>query len=265
MLKAIADAIGRWNYPALFRSALRTTFPRDALRKEGYFSQWGQDKWLVETVLPGLRSGLFVDIGAHDGVTFSNTLYLERQLGWTGLAVEPIPEVFERLQRNRSCLVINMCVGPRAGKAAFQVVSGYSEMLSGLMDEYDERHICRIQSEIETHGGGTSEIEVVCCTLNQLLELHGIDRVDYLCIDVEGAEYSILNTFDFSRCQISVISVENNYRDRRIPRLLEDKGFRFHSTVGDEFYVRHGLGTAPNHAFTACTHFHRGCEDDEVV
>lgn len=250
----ISLAISRWKYRRLFRSAREVIFPQKALRDvqkalrdEGYFSQCGQDKWIVETILPGLRSGVFVDIGAHDGVTFSNTFYLEKQLGWTGLAVEPIPEVFERLRRNRRCIVSNMCVGPRPGKAKFQVISGYSEMLSGLVNEYEKGHIERIRSELETHGGRTREIEVDCCTLNELINMHKIDRIDYLCIDVEGAEYSILSTFDFSRCPISVISVENNYGDCRIPRLLKKQGFHFHSIVGDDFYVRHDLPIASNH------------------
>lgn len=54
-------------------------FGLDALRKSGYYSQCGQDKWLVENAFPGVRSGVFVDIGAHDGVSFSNTFYFNIQ------------------------------------------------------------------------------------------------------------------------------------------------------------------------------------------
>ena len=240
MRSKIARAISRWNYRRLFACPQEVGFAQKALRDEGYSSQCGQDKWIVETVLPGLQSGVFVDIGAHDGITFSNTFFLETQLGWNGLAVEPIPEVFERLRLNRRCAVSNLCVAARSGKAPFQVVSGYAQMLSGIVSEYEGRHVERIERELKEYGGSAREIEVNCCTLNDLLAGHDIATIDYLSIDVEGAEYSILDAFDFHCCEIRVISVENNYRDRRIPRLLTKEGFRFHSIVGDEFYVRHG-------------------------
>jgi len=66
-----------------------------------YFSQNGQDEFFLEELFVGQDSGFFVDIGANDGVTFSNTYALERK-GWRGLCVEPHPDVFEQLRRNRS-------------------------------------------------------------------------------------------------------------------------------------------------------------------
>ncbi|MFZ3584632.1 methyltransferase, partial [Loktanella sp. DJP18] len=53
-----------------------------------YASQAGQDR-AVERILNGKRGGTFLDIGAYDGLTGSNSLYFERCLGWTGLLVEP--------------------------------------------------------------------------------------------------------------------------------------------------------------------------------
>ena len=240
MRSKIAGAISRWNYCRLFGFPHDVRFTQGALKDQGYSSQSGQDKWIAETLLPGTRLGVFVDIGAHDGITFSNTLYLETQLGWNGLAVEPIPEVFDRLRLNRRCAVSNLCVAAKPGKSRFQVVSGYPEMLSGIVSEYEERHVERIRRELNKYGGSVREIEVECCTLSELIAAHGITTIDYLSIDVEGAEHSILDGFDFDGCQIRVIGVENNYRDRRIPRLLMKEGFRFHSIVGDEFYVRDG-------------------------
>jgi len=58
-----------------------------------------------------------------------------------------------------------------------------------------------------------------------------------LSIDVEGAELTILNSFDFNQTHVSVIGVENNYNDDSICDLLICNGFTFYSTVGDEFYI----------------------------
>jgi FkbM family methyltransferase len=234
----IQRLIRRFHYLAAARSVKRPTFDAVNLERKGYRSQSGQDKWVSENLLKGLHGGVFVDIGANDGVTLSNTLWLERHLEWTGLAVEPNPVVFARLKANRSCTAINACVSGTTGRQVFQAVSGYGEMLSGLVDEYDPRHEDRILKEVHEKGGSVEQMEVDCYTLSDLLSTYGLESVDYLSIDVEGAELSILQSIDLRRFHIQVIGVENNYEDYRIPQLLTHNGYRFHSVVGDEFYVR---------------------------
>jgi hypothetical protein len=109
-------------------------------------------------------------------------------------------------------------------------------MLSGLVEEYNPRHLKRIERDLESHGGEYKDIEVNCYNFNELLESYDISQVDFLTIDVEGVEYKILSSIDFDRVHISIICVENAYLDCRIPKLLISKGFEFHSIVGDEFY-----------------------------
>ena len=75
-------------------------------------SQLGQDI-LVDEYFGGKRGGVFVDIGAYDGVTFSNTLMLERERGWTGVCIEPLPDVFAELRQNRGCVCVQACIGDR--------------------------------------------------------------------------------------------------------------------------------------------------------
>lgn len=205
---------------------------------QGYFSQCGQDKWIAETVFPGMRNGVFVDVGAHDGVSFSNTAFLEKELGWTGLAVEPIPEVFEQLNRNRTCIKVNGCVSASNRMEKFLRISGYSEMLSGIVDCYDRRHLERISREVKAHGGGIEEISVSCYQLNALLEKFQLREVHYLSLDIEGGEYPVLKSFDFDAINVHVWGIENNYRDYRIPRLMKRMGYQMKAMVGDEFYVK---------------------------
>ena len=203
------------------------------LRKEGYFSQYGQDKWVFEQLLPNKECGLFVDIGAHDGVAYSNTYILEKSHQWQGLAVEPIPEVYEKLRKNRKCEMVNACVSEKTGKRLFRINAGYDEMLSGLVNEYHPNHLKRMS------GDEYREVEVNCFCFNDLMKKYEIHSIDYLSIDVEGAELSILENIDYKAHNINVIGVENNYSDYRIPKLLTSSGFTLHSIVGDdEFYVR---------------------------
>jgi FkbM family methyltransferase len=233
------EAVQRWWYSRHAKCAQTLRFDQEELRALGFFIQCGQDRWITEYFGgEGMRPGVFVDVGAHDGMTFSNTLLLEKKFGWTGIAVEPIPEVFERLRANRGCVTVNGCVAGERGPSEFQIVTGYSEMLSGRVETYDPRHLKRIDRELETHGGERRTIAVECFRLNELLADNAIKHVDYLSIDTEGGELEILRSLDFQSLSLSIIGVENNYRDPRIPEFLVRRGYRFHSIVGDEFYVR---------------------------
>ena len=171
------------------------------------------------------RNGTFVDLGAYDGVTYNNTLFFEKELGWTGLCVEPIPERFAECKQNRTCNTVQGCASNFTGMSAFIKVTGYSEMLSGLLHTYDPRHLNRVKEEIRQFGGSFTTIPVQCYSFNDLMELHGISRVNFLSIDTEGHELETLTAIDFSRYTIDVITVEDNYDDSRITKLLESKGF----------------------------------------
>src|SRR5258705_2052696 len=109
-----------------------------------YYSQHGQDVFVYETFFKNVgRKGHFVDVGAYDGVTLSNTLFFELHLGWSGLCVEPLPAAFDRLQASRSAVCLNCAVADAEGSADFVDVDGptFGKMYSGLRDEYDPRPI----------------------------------------------------------------------------------------------------------------------------
>jgi len=194
-----------------------------------YYSQGGQDRYVNERFFHDMKRGVFVDIGAYDGVHISNTFFFEEELDWTGLCVEPIPEIFERLKRNRTCDCVQGCVSDLKGERPFLRVRGYPEMLSGLVEKYDPAHLKRIYEDISRNGGDLEEILVPCYPFNELLDAHGIRRVNYLSIDTEGGEFDILASIDFDRFQIDVITVENNYSDPRYVPFLESRGFRLDS------------------------------------
>ena len=207
------------------------------LLDQGYYSQNGQDKFINEVLYSGSKNGTFVDIGANDGITLSNTYYLEKA-GWTGLAVEPIPLVFKKLSANRQCSCVQGCVGEKPGKVTFRAISGYSEMLSGIIDEYDAKHEERIQLEIKEKGGSYEDIEINCYKLSDLLREHEITNIQYLSIDVEGGELSILKGIDFDKVHIETIGVENSYSNNHIQKLLVSKGYKLTCIIGDEFYIK---------------------------
>ena len=79
-----------------------------------YYGQYQQDKYL-DKLFKGKSNGTFVDIGAHDGLTFSNSYFFEKERNWKGVCLEPIPEIFAKLNETRNCIKINGCVSNKVG------------------------------------------------------------------------------------------------------------------------------------------------------
>lgn len=193
-----------------------------------FYSQDGQDKYLETCVFKGFKNGVFVDVGAHDGISINNTLYFEKHNGWTGLNIEPIEVVYNRLVVNRPlCININCAVSNTDGSAEFILNTGYTEMISGLKNSYDSRHISRLQRE-NTMTNSTTKIVNVCTKrLETIFYENNITHVNYLSIDVEGGEYEVIKSINFDKVFIDVIGFENNYNDASVPivEYLESMNF----------------------------------------
>jgi FkbM family methyltransferase len=197
-----------------------------------YYSQCGQDQFINENLFKNMKNGIFIDIGAHDGISLSNTYFFEKELSWSGICIEPIPEIFEKLQKNRGCLCICGCASVEEEVIKdFCRISGPSEMLSGLIDKYDPKHKQRIERDLKTSENTCKTIKVPCYNLNRILEKAGIQHVNFLSLDTEGGEFDILEDLDFNKFQIDVIAVENNYGNQPFIPFLESKGFVFFKSL----------------------------------
>ena len=213
---------------------------------DGWHSQYGQDqkimRWLynedasdaAHDVLHGRehRQGVFVELGAGDGLEGTNTLAFEEKLGWTGLLIEPVQELFDKLQVNRKgARCVHSCVAGTTGLRSFAE--------SGLNSGTTGRLIA--SSDLD------KLVDMTCQTLGDLIDTHLGDmgrHIDYLSLDTEGTELEILWTFDFNRHQVDVISIEIDdalpqKEYHRMTRLLKRKGFRFlERMLLDEIWVR---------------------------
>src|SRR6185437_13930306 len=96
--------------PSRIRSPIRAPVPGDRLPsgtaaklvEREMISQLGQDLLVLE-LLDGLRDGFFLDSGAANGTDSSNTLLLEAEYGWSGICIEPDPQLYQQLVRVRRC------------------------------------------------------------------------------------------------------------------------------------------------------------------
>lgn len=203
------------------------------------YSQLGQDLDVLKLYSNKTPLGTFIEIGASDGKTLSNT-YLLEQLGWKGICVEPIPEKFELLQKNRSSINVNKAVYNVSGQDIKFTVA-LSSLYSGITSEIDTHHSVK-------NTGNTISVKTI--TLNDLIRESGLPNfIEYLSLDTEGSEYEILKALDFSTYRFGTIHVEHNYnivKRRQIRSLLTSNGYIFlRQKKWDDYYVHQWLDVAP--------------------
>jgi FkbM family methyltransferase len=174
----------------------------------------------------GKREGFYIDIGANDGMRSSNT-YLFEKIGWKGICIEPIPDLFKVLTENRKCDCYNVAISDKNNEDVEFIRAAGVEALSGLKNEMTEFHKERIVRE----KGEIQIIKVKTITFDELMSYHqNIDYIDFLSIDVEGAEMSILKAIDFKKYKFGLITVENNEEipgdGERMKKYMFEKGYK---------------------------------------
>lgn len=195
---------------------------------------------LVAFLLKGKHDGFFVEFGATNGRDLSNTLTLEKHWGWTGILAEPAKCWHAALKANRSAAIDTRCVWSQTGAQLEFKETDIAELstLSNLVEK-DFNKDSRVS-------GKTYAVETV--SLNDLLKAHNAPRqIDYLSIDTEGSELAIIQAFDFSDYDISVMTVEHNFVEpnrQNMSDLLSSKGFiRLFDALSkfDDWYVKRSL------------------------
>lgn len=184
--------------------------------------------------------GYFVEFGASDGITLSNTYLLEKEFGWKGIVAEPDPRMAEKLREVRDCYISDKCVFSVSGQEV-EFIAAPNPALSRMHDvvpedthELQGKRVPASQSDI-------CKVETI--SLNQLLiDADAPDFIDFISIDTEGSEFEILSAFDFSRWRFGSICVEHNYTPMReqIFDLLTKNGYRrkwAHFSKFDNWYV----------------------------
>jgi FkbM family methyltransferase len=193
------------------------------------YSQIGQDRYVIDTIFGGAKTdGFYVDVGAHDGTSFSNTCLLDRAYNWRGICVEPLPDTFAKLRAARPRATCVRCAAYDTDDQLVDFVKcgagDFNTMFSGIRE-----HI--------THGGTLANPSlpmgsVRTRTLTAILdEAQAPRHIDYLSIDTEGSELHVLRGIDFARYSFGFISVEHNFVEPRRAEMrafLCARGYTFH-------------------------------------
>ena len=198
---------------------------RETLGLAKFYSQIGQDKWVLETVFPDVTDGFFLDIGSGDGTLLSNSRALEDR-GWTGICIDPFPKNME----GRTCRVLKEVVFSETGKRVTFQASGD---IGGVADTL---------GKWKGQASGAPSVELTTITLADIFRGTRVPAfIHFVSLDIEGAELEALKGFPFDRYKIGALAVEHNEEEPKrsaIEALMRGHGYRkVHSWYQDDFYV----------------------------
>jgi FkbM family methyltransferase len=211
------------------KSNRNTNFEEDL--KGRAVSQWGQELWVLEK-MDYKRKGFFVEFGATDGIRLSNTYMLEKEFGWTGICAEPNPKYYDKLKKNRSCIVSRDCISGNTGQSVDFILADEYGGIEGFAGEWHGKK----QKAYRDVG---MKINLTTISLDEFLEKYSAPQViDYISIDTEGNEFEILKNFPFDKWHVRHISVEHNYTHLRdkILDLLSRNGYVRTELKTDDLY-----------------------------
>lgn len=170
-------------------------------------SHTGQDAWVAE-VLRFKRDGFFLDFGGFEGLLHSNTFYLEKFLGWQGMLVEPNPQPYRSACAVRSCISINAALYSESRKS---IPFTDSHGFSSLLEHQDSDSNRQIRKAISA---GVFNVDTINPT--ELLDRFSVpEYIDYLSLDVEGAELDVIQNIDMVKYHIALMSIEHNHEEEK--------------------------------------------------
>lgn len=185
---------------------------------------------LIRNIFQDKKNGFFVECGAYDGETRSNTLVLERFLGWTGLLVEADPKNFKKmLQKNRKAYLTPTCLAiqPYPSVNSFLMADNV-----GRLHEPNASDIHLTNSPDVAHNG--VHVSVQCFPFIDLIAALNVTTVNYFSLDIEGNELKVLKTIPFDAINIETLSVEFSHVEdgkKELIDFMESKGYYVYGLV----------------------------------
>lgn len=181
------------------------------------YSQYGEEEILLN-FFEKKQGGVLVDIGASDGVKYSNSRYLIAYLDWKALLVEPHPVSFSNLEEiykdNENVTLKNLaCFDSETTVDFYMYSEGDDSCVSTISESFK-------QKVIDAYGDKFSEpVKIKSVTLDTLLSNY--DHVDFLSVDCEGVDMKVLKSNDWSKNRPSLICVEHSMDEDELKDFIQ--------------------------------------------
>ena len=163
------------------------------------------------TELMNFRNGTFIEVGAFDGISSSNTKLLEELYDWTGILIEPSEKMFKSLYKNR----------PKA--RCFQCALGtFQENEAYAYGDFDGH----LMSSFTNRRQKPANQKMLIRSLQSILDECEVHHINFFSLDTEGYELNILKGIDFNKTTFDYLLIEiykHQYND--IVDFLQEKGY----------------------------------------
>ena len=198
------------------------------------YSQLGEDVYCFQNFMNiPRRDVVLFEVGAFDGQTFSNTLALEQFNDCMCVLIEPSPVNVRKIYANRAKASIhNLAIMANFAVCEFVGDSPLSGVQSALSEEYiKEWNLARFRT-----------YNVLSAPLGAITDLEKVDYIDFISIDVQGAEIYVLRSMNWT-IPMGVICIElegqHPEHDQACRAILRDRGFQFKSRLHvSEFWFK---------------------------
>lgn len=196
------------------------------------YSQINQDIYYIENISKNKKNGIFLDIGANDGILTSNTALLEFEYDWHGICIEANPDLIPALLTNRPrSKIINSAVWHESKIVEFEIpINNVRKTKGDLLSRITNLTRNSPNYKKDTI---TKKIQIQAKPVTQILkETIGLPcTIDYMSLDIEGAEMEALKSIDFSLINIEFMTIEHGDRPgylEEIKLYLEKFGYKIH-------------------------------------
>jgi FkbM family methyltransferase len=223
-----ATAVTSSNHAGIERSSKVHTCPILPIEdlKPHLKSQQKEDVLLLDW-FNGLCNGTYVEMGALDGVRYSNTFVFNKSFGWKGILVEISPTSYKKLAKNRPNELATVNAAVCTDKQEVHWFESADGAISGIWEYATESY--RKKWWRGTKFMDTTPIS--CCPLQDILDEHApsYSFFDIFSLDVEGSELEVLLSLDFTKVSFGIIIVESSGHDKRkdlaVEALVRSNGY----------------------------------------
>jgi FkbM family methyltransferase len=173
-----------------------------------YYSQCQEDIFLNEHIFKNKQNGIYIELGALDGVLYSNTKFFEDTLNWSGILIEPHPDKFILLQQNRpKNFLFNNLISCYTEPLEYRYFLDFHAAVSGVENTLSQSHFDNFFDNEYYKILPQNKLFITPKKLSDIVRETKLTHIDLLSLDVEGHEYEVLKSWDFS-IPIDVILIE---------------------------------------------------------
>ena len=194
-----------------------------------FYSQQNEDKYLLKLFkIEDVQNGTYLEVGAYDGIYFSNTLFLQNEFGFSGILIEPQQTLFKELTKNRPLnFLVNSAISNSEETKVSFIGNNLEAGISSLFLMNHERFPACKSYLVDNK------------KMKTVIQDSNLKYIDVMFIDTEGSEFEIIKSINFS-FPISLIVVEahkeNIEEDKLLKEILNDNGFNFYFQIRGNYW-----------------------------